>query len=125
MARTAEQRQHIREWVAALRSGEFQQGYGWLRRQPIHGDPFYCCLGVACELYRRENPGTTWENIEGGLGWGYKALDGTTCFWDLPPIVSMYYGVPHTHSLMVLNDVSLLSFSDIADAIEREYLAGA
>lgn len=34
------------QWVAALRSGEYQQGTGALR----HGDDTYCCLGVLCEL---------------------------------------------------------------------------
>lgn len=38
--------------VAALRSGEFTQGTGHLRP----ADDKYCCLGVACELYRREFP---------------------------------------------------------------------
>lgn len=33
------------QWVAALRSGEYKQGAGWLNR----GDE-YCCLGVLCEL---------------------------------------------------------------------------
>jgi hypothetical protein len=42
---------NTRKWVKALRSGEFEQGRGRLR----DGDR-YCCLGVACELYRREHP---------------------------------------------------------------------
>lgn len=33
-------------WVAALRSGEFEQTQGQLKS----GDA-YCCLGVQCELY--------------------------------------------------------------------------
>lgn len=51
-----------RKWVEALRSGRFQQGVGYLRKNDVvydvH-DPFgvpptpvsrYCCLGVLCEL---------------------------------------------------------------------------
>jgi hypothetical protein len=34
-----------KEWVAALRSGEYKQG----RRVLHHGDNF-CCLGVGCDL---------------------------------------------------------------------------
>ena len=34
------------EWVAALRSGEYTQGQGWLKS----ADGRYCCLGVLCTL---------------------------------------------------------------------------
>jgi len=43
----------LREWVSVLRSGEYTQGTGALRK----GDSF-CCLGVLCDL---NNSGTTWE----------------------------------------------------------------
>ena len=39
-------------WVAELRSGKWKQATGQLR----DGDNF-CCLGVACELYRMRTPG--------------------------------------------------------------------
>lgn len=32
-------------WVAALRSGKYKQGDGWLRM-----DDEFCCLGVLCDL---------------------------------------------------------------------------
>lgn len=38
-------KEHLAEWVAALRSGNYKQGRSRLRR----GDE-YCCLGVAMEL---------------------------------------------------------------------------
>jgi hypothetical protein len=38
-----------KQWVEALRSGEYQQGREALRRQSLDGDRF-CCLGVLCEL---------------------------------------------------------------------------
>ena len=41
-----EQAEHRRQWVAALRSGRFQQGKGSLRPTA----DTYCCLGVACEI---------------------------------------------------------------------------
>lgn len=38
-------------WVAALRSGEYQQGQGWLKMKEANGGPVrHCCLGVLCEL---------------------------------------------------------------------------
>ncbi len=44
------------QWVTALRSGKFKQGSGFLRV----GDE-YCCLGVLCELYRRDQQKETEE----------------------------------------------------------------
>jgi hypothetical protein len=38
------------KWVDALRSGEYQQGRNSLR----NGNGF-CCLGVLCDLYSKEN----------------------------------------------------------------------
>ncbi len=40
------------QWIAALRSGKYEQGQGALR----DGDSF-CCLGVLCDLF----PGSTWS----------------------------------------------------------------
>lgn len=47
---------NAKKWVAALRSGEFSQTQGHLR--DYKG---YCCLGVACELYRRETGKGVWD----------------------------------------------------------------
>lgn len=41
------------KWVAALRSGEYRQGRGSLRKKSIGGDRF-CCLGVLCDIYAKE-----------------------------------------------------------------------
>jgi hypothetical protein len=35
-----------REWLKALRSGEYKQGHATLR----HIDDTYCCLGVLCDV---------------------------------------------------------------------------
>lgn len=49
------------EWIAALESGEFKQGKSRLRND----DDTYCCLGVACEVYRRAHPDTSrWARFE-------------------------------------------------------------
>jgi hypothetical protein len=49
-------KQSVRKWLKALRSGEFKQGKGYLASVDHRGSESYCCLGVACELFRRENP---------------------------------------------------------------------
>lgn len=45
-------------WVEKLRSGEFQQGKLALHR--IDNQDSYCCLGVACELYRQATGKGEW-----------------------------------------------------------------
>ena len=50
-------RQEIAElWVKALRSGEYTQAAGVLRR-----DDSFCCLGVLCDLYREATSDGTWD----------------------------------------------------------------
>lgn len=45
---------NAKKWVEALRSGEFQQTTGKLVARSPDGVESHCCLGVACEVYRRE-----------------------------------------------------------------------
>lgn len=47
------------KWVAALRSGNYKQGAGFLRQ----GNNF-CCLGVLCDLYAKENGEGSWHQAE-------------------------------------------------------------
>ena len=42
------------DWVEALRSGVYEQGRDLLHSEDAHGDHRYCCLGVLCELARKE-----------------------------------------------------------------------
>jgi hypothetical protein len=52
--------ENAKKWVDALLSGEFEQAKRRLRRQEPDGDR-YCCLGVACEVYRRETGDGCWD----------------------------------------------------------------
>ena len=42
---------NAQKWATALRSGDYKQGQHKLRV-----DDTFCCLGVACDLYAKENP---------------------------------------------------------------------
>lgn len=45
------------KWVAALRGGEYKQA-----RFALNTDGGMCCLGVLCDLYRKEHPdGPDWN----------------------------------------------------------------
>ena len=53
---------HIRQWVEALRSGEYKQGNGNLCAEgETPNEPRYCCLGVACDIFLDAN----WERDDG------------------------------------------------------------
>jgi hypothetical protein len=50
------------KWIAALTNGKYQQGRDKLRSD----DNTYCCLGVLCDLYQKDNPEVSaWMNGEG------------------------------------------------------------
>ena len=72
---------NAKKLVEALRSGEFKQAKGALRT----GDGF-CCLGVACETYRRITGVGEWEDCEGG---DMRFLSDTKL---LPPRVREFFG---------------------------------
>ena len=113
------------EWVAALRSGKYQQGRGGLLESRSNTA---CCLGVLCDLQ---------------VAKGVLKKDPTllkTRFYDprdeeegsfaaLPLILQERFscggGVKvqyegNSDTLMTLNDVTGLSFSAIADIIENQ-----
>ena len=114
--------------VEALRSGEYTQTDKALRDKDG-----YCCLGVACDLYRKtEKPDEQWEPVheqweqwepaEGRSVWAF--MEATSA---LPEEVMNWLGFATAEglfaedcgisSLMLLNDEGK-SFEYIADAIE-------
>lgn len=122
-------------WAAALRSGEFKQGDCALRTVADE----HCCLGVGCEVYRRETGqgewrcrGGVWEFCTPGRTPGYYgALDVESgC---LPKVVRDWLGVESSnpvlrptrngdsHSASSWNDQHDASFAQIADMIEETF----
>ena len=104
-------------WVDALRSGEYQQGFGQLR---VAGG--YCCLGVLCDLHRRRTNQGEW------LGDGYISVGASIPeLGTLPKAVKDWAGLsednpnltPLQMSLSELNDAEEMSFSDIANLIDE------
>lgn len=52
------QNEFYTQWLAALRSGEYQQGVATLRHEDT-----YCCLGVACDIATKNGMGR-WISTE-------------------------------------------------------------
>ncbi len=116
-------------WVAALRSGTYQQGQGRLRG----GGNCFCCLGVLCDLHSKET-GIQWEDEGNGRHGCMDDAFYISSTTSLPDEVKAWAGasscnpsVPSSWgqiNLAVLNDgpeagaVAPLNFNQIADLIE-------
>jgi hypothetical protein len=87
----APNRERIALLAADLESGEFPQDTGRLRSR--NG---YCCLGVACERYRRETGDGQWQETYNGTmpSVGYSFVtDGIPEAAVLPRKVADWYGL--------------------------------
>jgi hypothetical protein len=105
------------KWVSALRSGDYQQ-----TQNRLHNEYGFCCLGVLCDLYIKENhlewePSTHYKNA-----YAFQNMAKI-----LPLSVRKWAGVegcnPHINgggsTLVRLND-SGSTFEQIADVIEHQ-----
>lgn len=103
------------EWVAALRSGEYNQATGQLATETG-----YCCLGVACEVAKMHGVIQSYDPLQGGMpgtvaAWlGFENDGSGDGLLEEPPAGSEY------RSLTSLNDINKWSFDQIADVIETE-----
>lgn len=95
------------KWLAALRSGKYQQGTGVLK----NGDHF-CCLGVLCSI-----AGVERDEENGWFIWRKEKGHAT-----LPYGFGRSVGVSDDaeSTLAVMNDDGK-SFAQIADYIEKHY----
>jgi hypothetical protein len=121
-----ENKERIKLWVDALRSGEYTQGHGALLR-----DGNYCCLGVACEVAMQNGAPITKQRYGDTDAYEYgDVMQYSTAL--LPHTVIEWYGFPspspairygdHLFTALYLNDAVNESFATIADAIENTYL---
>jgi len=107
------------KWVDALRSGEYQQTQRYLRT-----DNGFCCLGVLCDLYAKEN-NVEWNLVNNGHNYEFQDKESY-----LPSSVRKWAGVKshnadfiinetRTETLANLNDMGF-AFNEIADVIEKQ-----
>lgn len=124
-------------WVAALRSGEYKQGKGALIKYKVdssNGIPHmykpneetlkgatYCCLGVLCDLYRKETGMNLWSDT--AFDYVHGTLSNKMLAWaglvNSNPQVKINDGHTLT-SLSALNDHQGYNFEAIADIIEKQ-----
>lgn len=131
---TDDQKQFLRMWIGALRSGEYKQGIAFLSRR-VGDQVRHCCLGVAAAEATGEEgylmlPGGNKLLFEfDGKGGVFSSLDkalgtvSTNCSW---PSINDFSTFEHftglsdsiQDDLIDANDSNGKSFEEIADALE-------
>lgn len=111
--------EHSKLWVAALRSGNYEQGFNFL-----HYGKAYCSLGVACETYMMVTglPLETETSQEGITFYegNQHRLPSMVQGWLGLTTSTGIYGHNSGYTLTYDNDIRRLSFQKIADIIESE-----
>jgi hypothetical protein len=119
-------------WIQALRSGEYQQG-----RNLLCHDDHFCCLGVLCDLHKKQTSAGDWvtegDGIVDAIRMSYRTGKHKSPL-SLPYPVVAWAGLDGTEptvdgiGLSRLNDglwtdgmleVRARTFSEIADLIEQ------
>lgn len=119
-------KEYLDRWLAALRSGKYKQTSGALKRKVGRGHA-YCCMGVLCEVMKKELPFKTCVNrSNASRGEGVRLLDYHTLDMvetlSFPPdrLYEFVGGLPlHPIKLAQLNDRAALSFKELADLLEE------
>lgn len=123
------------KWVAALRSGDYEQYTTGGLKSPVV-DNRMCCLGVLADLYAKEH-GVEWvghPNRPIILGESnFLPLDvrkwaGLSGIYSNNPLVKFgyYQDEPEEHDIAFLNDSGKVPFPMLADLIEEQLIeAGA
>jgi len=121
-----QQRERVRKWVDALRSGRFTQA-PYALRSGIDPDG-RCCLGVACEVYREETSDGDWTTEDQVF-----VTRNSDAVDLLPTDVADWFGFDHMNPTVAkmgkvevpataANDDHEWSFDRIADELEELYL---
>jgi hypothetical protein len=104
------------KWVSALRSGEYQQTQRYLRT-----DNGFCCLGVLCDLYGKEN-NVEWNLANNGHNYEFQEFESY-----LPSSVVEWSGIEEVNPLVNDEESTLANLNDsgstfeqIADVIEHQ-----
>lgn len=107
-------KEQLKIWIAALRSGEYKQTTRALQNE--HG---YCCLGVACKVLI---PADKLElDKHGFIDWGIAS--GQPAAPDWLKLINGDYANKMGPTLIMLNDEFNFTFNQIADLLEKTYLS--
>ena len=111
----------------ALLSGEYEQGRRGLKIVDPHGNETFCPMGVACDLYIKNNPETNFKWIDPkGNKFSVRSTFKSNDYdkyreFTPPPIVTDYFGILYydVPKIVELNDRRGYDFSRIAEHIAQ------
>lgn len=112
------------EWLTALRSGNYRQATGYLRRLKPYktSQPEgFCCLGVVCDIYHKTTGNGRWQDPHeygSALVIGGEFIPDKT---DLPPAVREWSGLTddETRCFLAEKNDGDWTFEAIANWIEE------
>tara|TARA_R100001244_G_scaffold129809_1_gene101482 strand:- start:471 stop:851 length:381 start_codon:yes stop_codon:yes gene_type:complete len=116
------------KWVSALKSGNYRQGQNQLKVEGKKNSRVrYCCLGVLCNIYKKDTGKGKWERasfIDTDGEYEQSELPGEVALWaglkSTEPVVNTFIG---EESLIALNDgdseLGKVSFKRIACLIDE------
>lgn len=117
---------YFHEWVAALKSGKYNQCIGQLCKPILNKKLGYCCLGVLSKVQ-----GSLQKNSDGNYSDNNKSLHylsfKNACYnvlynnGKLPEGVKVENDYGQAGTLSICNDSLSLSFKDIAKVIETVF----
>jgi hypothetical protein len=105
-----------KQWIEALRSGEYKQCASSLKLTDSKATSRYCCLGVLCDLHSKAT-NTPWD--EDVYLYHRADLPDAVLEWSGLIQYGSSVGFADEASLITLND-SGNPFTEIADVIEQK-----
>ena len=112
------------EWITALKSGEYNQGRGYLCDMNTDGSKEFCCLGVLGDLLHKKDPARFhWENESDSI---QTFVDGNLDEMEYLPLSTRQFvglNIGEVCMLANMNDgtngQTEHSFREIADYIQE------
>lgn len=95
-------------WKVALLSGEYTQGQNALRRS----DGSFCCLGVLCDLYRKETGKGEWVEDLGNKYFAFCQANTPDEAGELPLTVREWAGITGNRRVRVESTGTTLAWEN-------------
>jgi hypothetical protein len=118
--------ERVQLWIDALRSGEYEQGQGHLRKEEPLGAR-YCCLGVAQEVALDNGWVSADVPNSYNLDWGSAVMPIDLGRWfgfmhhATDPDLGFHQGAGVVYCVMANDDLNW-TFEQIANALEARYI---
>lgn len=108
-----------KEWIAALRSGDYKQDLGFAGMLTRYSRETYCCLGVACAIAPDVVLALKTHREDGPPAFSVYQKEGHTQSASLGPFRPEWMSREQEMACMYANDTLNMTFDEIADWWEK------